>query len=180
MHIHTTAATPAGDSLAGFQAAQTASALRRARELGDAAARIKARSQGGGIEEDTASFASLMAAIPAAQSTALSQASQTVGSIADREPQTNHETNHGLNASPLNAPQDFYTQSDLPSPRTFPLVSSEAASRASPATQSPSVSPFFQFSAGVDQNVSYASSSNTGNSNHSSPNDWLRPISFWA
>jgi hypothetical protein len=74
MHIHTTAATPAGDSLAGFQASQTAASLRRARELSDAASRIKARASADSIEEDSVSFAAFLADSPMAQSASLSQA----------------------------------------------------------------------------------------------------------
>jgi hypothetical protein len=42
MHIHTTQASAAGNALAGAQAAETAMSLRRARELREAAAKLKA------------------------------------------------------------------------------------------------------------------------------------------
>jgi len=45
MHFHATQVSASGDGLAGFQAAQTAMALRRARELRDAATRMKAGSR---------------------------------------------------------------------------------------------------------------------------------------
>jgi len=54
MHIHTTQASAAGNALAGAQAAETAMSLRRARELRDAATKLKAASFdfGSGIPQD--------------------------------------------------------------------------------------------------------------------------------
>jgi hypothetical protein len=55
MHIHTTQASATGNALAGAQAAETAMSLRRARELRDAATKLKAASFdfGSGIAQDT-------------------------------------------------------------------------------------------------------------------------------
>jgi hypothetical protein len=50
LHIHTTQATAAGNAMAGAQAAETAIALRRARELREKADKIKALSSGGDSE----------------------------------------------------------------------------------------------------------------------------------
>jgi hypothetical protein len=57
MHIHATQANAAGNALAGAQAAETAMSLRRARELRDAAAKLKGASFdfGSGIPQDTLS-----------------------------------------------------------------------------------------------------------------------------
>lgn len=57
MHIHATQANAAGNALAGAQAAETATSLRRARELRDAASKLKAASFdfGSGIPQDTLS-----------------------------------------------------------------------------------------------------------------------------
>jgi hypothetical protein len=80
MHIHTTAAGPTGDVLSGFQAAQTAAALRRARELSDAALRLKARSSVASTDDDTVNFATLMATNPPALSQTLAAAATPVPS----------------------------------------------------------------------------------------------------
>ena len=57
MHIHTTQASATGNALASAQAAETAISLRRARELRDAATKLKAASFdfGSGIPADTLS-----------------------------------------------------------------------------------------------------------------------------
>lgn len=57
MHIHTTQASAAGNALAGAQAAETAMSMRRARELRDAATKLRAASFdfGSGIADDPVS-----------------------------------------------------------------------------------------------------------------------------
>jgi hypothetical protein len=55
MHIHSAQASGTGSALAGAQAAETAQSLRRARELRDAATKLRAASFdfGSGIPKDT-------------------------------------------------------------------------------------------------------------------------------
>jgi hypothetical protein len=162
MHIHATAATPAGDSLAGFEAAQTANALRRARDLSDAAARLKARSLSGGIDDDTASFASLMAANPPAQSLSIAQA---VGSVDARH--TEKES--------ISTPQ-------VDSASTVQETESRSARLSSTNPESSGSEPLRGSRMGLGQPDSYLGGKNasgTGGLNATS-NDWLRPVSFWA
>jgi hypothetical protein len=191
MHIHTTAATPAGDALAGFQAARTASALRRARELSDAAARLKARSQGAGIEEDTASFASLMAANPAAQSPSLSQGN-AVASVTGlyQEAQEAKDAKDAKNAREAKdgkgefdtgtIAQDFYRQPLPFSPLPSSPGNSEAISRASPPGTGVSAAYTGSPSAGNPSVGSPSAGNPSSSTSNANPNDWLRPVSFWA
>jgi hypothetical protein len=175
MHIHTTSATPISDSLAGFQAAQTATALRRARELSDAAARLRAQSSVGASEEDTVSFASLMAANPAAQS-------QTIASVSARqsgERAPGQEQDLIPNTAETRALQDSPSQ-DAPARSSSEQLSLQIAWKDEGRnTGSKTVDSGQPASVFRTQEPSRASPNSVGESAANS-NDWLRPVSFWA
>jgi hypothetical protein len=93
MHIHALPASAAGDALAGAQAAETAMAVRRARELQEAASKLKAASFE--ISLDPGADAETVAMVGAwsgtgsggAQSGAASQASGEVPGVERTPPQ---------------------------------------------------------------------------------------------
>ena len=185
MHIHTTAATPMGDSLAGFQAAQTAAAARRARELSDSAARLKARSSAGAIDDDSVSFASLIATNPPIQSQTQSQTLASVAALPNEEanprPGQHASQFQGNPPAASQIGQDLDQDLELISDFEPGLYSAHSASQLQPR---PAVNDAVNNSGqptfvAETQEASRASSAPHGES-VSNSTDWLRPVSFWA
>jgi hypothetical protein len=139
MHIHTTAAGPTGDVLSGFQAAQTAAALRRARELSDAALRLKARTSVASTDDDTVNFATLMATNPPELSQTLAAATTPVPS---REAPEDEQLLGTPDSTPAAAGRIAATDrvlSDSPSPA--PVSARSLPTRAAPRPAQPDSKP---------------------------------------